>query len=355
MTSCAVRSCEAGPMETPQLIQLVMQQTTVLIAELATSAGLRAPLARLADQVFLDLTQEISRQGVSRSVIADMFGISLRSFQKKVHRLRAGATQPEQTLWEGVLRHVEAHGGATRSQVLAAFSRDDPRDVVAVLRDLVASGVLYGTGRGQLAAYRAASAADQEALFRERSLDTLLHLVWLEIGAGPEGVSHAELLRRFPNRAPELDQALDQLVQRGDVHTSEDDGMTHYRTEAVHIPVGSEAGWESAVFDHFRAVCGAIANKLRNGGPGADAGQTDLIGGATLAFEVYPGHPYEHEVKQLLPRLRAQANEVWSRVNAYNRQAPTPNAETRQRVVFYLGQNVLAEPEERDEAHDIAE
>jgi hypothetical protein len=50
------------------LIDSVVRQTTVLIAELATSGGLRAPLAHVADQVSLDLASELERQGVSRKV-----------------------------------------------------------------------------------------------------------------------------------------------------------------------------------------------------------------------------------------------------------------------------------------------
>jgi len=49
------------------LIDAIVQQTTVLIAQLSTAAGLRSPLAHVADQVFLSLAQEIERQGVSRT------------------------------------------------------------------------------------------------------------------------------------------------------------------------------------------------------------------------------------------------------------------------------------------------
>ena len=39
------------------LIDNVVRQTTILIAQLATSGGVRSPLARIADQVFLDLAR----------------------------------------------------------------------------------------------------------------------------------------------------------------------------------------------------------------------------------------------------------------------------------------------------------
>jgi hypothetical protein len=63
------------------LIDNIFRQTTVLIAQLATSGGVRAPLAQLADRVFLDLARELDQQGISRKVSADMFGMALRSYR----------------------------------------------------------------------------------------------------------------------------------------------------------------------------------------------------------------------------------------------------------------------------------
>src|SRR5262245_33808399 len=57
------------------LIDSIVQQTMVFIAQLATAGGVRAPLAHVADQVFLDLTRELQNQGVTKKVIADMFGM----------------------------------------------------------------------------------------------------------------------------------------------------------------------------------------------------------------------------------------------------------------------------------------
>jgi len=70
-------------MDTRHLIEGIVQQTTVLIAQISTAAGLRAPLARVADQVFLELAREFE---------AHMFGLALRTYQKKVARLSESAS-----------------------------------------------------------------------------------------------------------------------------------------------------------------------------------------------------------------------------------------------------------------------
>src|SRR6187399_3307697 len=85
------------------LVDAIVRQTTVLIAQLSTTAGVRAPLAHLADQVFLTLSREIEAQGVKRSVAADMFGLALRSYQKKTQRASSSVTQQGKTLFEAIL------------------------------------------------------------------------------------------------------------------------------------------------------------------------------------------------------------------------------------------------------------
>jgi hypothetical protein len=80
------------------LIDSIVRQVTVLIAQLATSAGIRgirAPLAHVANQVFLDLSRELQEQGVGRKVSTDMFGMALRAYIRKVRRLSEAQSERE--------------------------------------------------------------------------------------------------------------------------------------------------------------------------------------------------------------------------------------------------------------------
>jgi hypothetical protein len=327
------------------LIDAIVRQTTLLIAQLATSAGLRAPLANLADQVFLELAKEIEQQGVSRKVAADMFGMALRSYRRKVSRLRESVTVSEKTLWQAVLEHIAEHGTCTRSQLLEAFKRDDEADVISVLGDLVASGLLYATGRGRSAAYGTTTRSDRETLLAERTLDTLTHLLWLAL-VEPQGLTRAEIAQQFSDPPAQIDAALEALLHDQRAERDEGAAEPRYFSRRVLIPVGSEAGWETAVFDHFRAVCTALVNKLRLGG--ASAAAQALIGGTTLNFELSPDHPHAQEVKGLLTRVRAEALDVWQRVAAYNAEHP-PAEDTLERVIFYAGQNYIAQDPNREE------
>jgi hypothetical protein len=185
--------------------------------------------------------------------------------------------------------------------------------------------------------YRSTTRADQELLLAERTLETLTHLLWLAL-AEPPGLTRAEIGQRFPDAPAQIDQALEELLRDGRIERGPEAAELRFFARRVVIAVGSEAGWESAVLDHFRAVCTALINKLRLGGRAA-AGQA-LIGGTTLSFELSPNHPHEAEVKGLLTRVRGEALEVWQRVSAYNAAHP-PEEDTLERVIFYAGQNYI--------------
>lgn len=99
------------------LIDSIVRQTTVLIAQLATSGGVRAPLAHVANQVFLELTRELDAQGVSRKVSADMFGMALRSYLRRIQGLSESSTDRGQTLWEAVLAYLNQGEVRSRAQL----------------------------------------------------------------------------------------------------------------------------------------------------------------------------------------------------------------------------------------------
>ena len=127
------------------LIDAILQQSTVLVAQLATSGGLRAPLAHIANEVFLDLARGLEAQGVSRKVGADMFGMALRAYIRKVQRLEGSTTDQGRSLWNAVYRFLQEKGVVTRDDVVRRFPRDD-EVVRGMLRDLTESGLVFTTG-----------------------------------------------------------------------------------------------------------------------------------------------------------------------------------------------------------------
>lgn len=313
------------------LIDAIVRQTTVLIAHLATSAGMRAPLAHLANQVFYDLVRELEAQGLGRRVVADMFGIALRSYQLKVRRISESISIRDRSLWEAVYGFVQGEGSVRRVRILERFSRDDDAQVKAVLHDLVESGLVFRAGRGLDSVYRAVDPDDALAL-DPADPEALATFVWALIyREGP--LDRGTLAERLSTDGGALDPTVERLLADGRI-TEGDEGL---RASGFVVPLGSEDGYEAALFDHFQAMVTAICAKLAGGQ--SQALRSDTTGGSTWSFDVWPGHPHEEEVYGLLARLRAEVAPVRAAVDAHNRAHGEPQDATR--VTLYLGQGVV--------------
>jgi hypothetical protein len=321
------------------LIDAMVRQTTVLIAQMATTAGARAPLAHTANGVFLDLVRELKQQGLASRVISDMFGLTLRAYHAKVARLSESGTERGRSLWEAILEFVREKGSVSRVVILEHFSSDEETVVRGVLTDLVDTGLVFRAGRGDRATYRAATDEDTAGNDDE---EHLAQLVWIVVHRyGP--VTSAEILERIPVGSEEISAALRLLAKDGRVVTGKTPKGESYSTEGCVIALGSSAGWEAAVFDHYQAVVTALCTKLRLGRARAVPGE--WIGGSTYSSDVWDGHPLNDEVLGFLQRTRDQATALRERVKAYNSVHRGPEDRVR-RVIFYAGQTMLGLEEE---------
>jgi hypothetical protein len=311
------------------LIDAIVRQTTVLIAELATSGGVRAPLAHVADQVFLELARELDAQRVSRKVSADMFGMALRTYQRKVQRLQESASVRGQTLWQAVYDFIQSRDVIARRDILARFDNDEEALVRGVLADLVDSGFVFATGPSNDTSFRAATDAEIGAMAREPNDKLLTALMFRR---GPKSADELRALVRWDPKA--LDEALDRLVRDGLVTRDDSGGSPVFRSERLLVPMGAETGWEAAVYDHYHSVVRTVCARLR--GLAEGTAPDDTVGGSTYTLEVWDGHPLKDEVFATLRGLRDQLGALRQRVLAESAAAPRPTR--RDGVVVYCGQ-----------------
>jgi predicted transcriptional regulator len=333
----------AGGRVNPQiLIDAIVRHTTVLIARLSTVEGVRSPLGHIANEVFVGLVTEIEHQGVSKKVIADMFGMALRSYRQKVQRLGESATARGVTLWTAVQRFLAERGSATRAELFAEFQRDEEASIRGILNDLVESGLILRSGRGDETRYRIATAEelrDLGAFAETRPQDAHAALVWVQIyREGP--MSFDRLAQLVPLSRAALETAVEALVADGRIRRESRDGGPQFTAEHMLIPIGETAGWEAAVVDHHRAVLTAIAVKLATRSRTSTA--DDEVGGTTLTFDLWPGHPREQEVRALLRSTRTTLLPLWEEVEAYNRQH---TGKQTYQVHYYCGQYLVEEEE----------
>jgi hypothetical protein len=155
-------------------------------------------------------------------------------------------------------------------------------------------------------------------------------------------IQREALRRQLSVDAEALDDALATLEAQGLVERSGEGEFATYRASTFLVPVGAEHGWEAAVFDHYQAVARAIANKVTRGRP--HSAQDDIVGGATLTFDLGPDHPCRDQVLGLLKHVRAEVNDLWNKVQDHNAENPIPE-EARTEVSFYFGQSTVSHDE----------
>jgi hypothetical protein len=307
-------------MNTQLLIDAVVQQTVVFIAHLATAGGVRAPLVHVANQMFLELSRELGNQGVSKKVIADMFGMALRTYHRRVRELEASRTDSGRTLWEAVLGYLREREPVAAQELSQRFRNDDPEILSGVLNDLVGSGLVYRTGRGDAALYRAAPESDLGLGDEQRASAAYEYLTWLTVYRhGPLDLATVARLSRLD--AVGCEKALERLASAGRVRIEQGTSGTRYVSGEFAVQLGTSRGWEAAVLDHFQAMVTAISSKILTGR--ARSSEQDVVG------------------------VRREVEDLRVRVDAHNAgAAPGPRAK---RVVYYMGQYVRD-----DESRDVA-
>jgi hypothetical protein len=328
------------------LVDAIVRQTTVLVAQLATSAGARATLAHTANQVFLDLVNELKAQRLGNKVIADMFGLTLRGYHHKVARLSESTTDRGRSLWEAVYAFIQQEATVSRPALFSRFARDDEAKIRGVLHDLVDSGLVFRAGRGDATVYRATQADEvPPAPFADD--ERLANWVWIAVYRnGP--LSLADLAAQIPADGSMLEEVVDRLEKEGRIRRRTDGDVARYESDACVIPLEAAGGWEAAVFDHYQAVVTAICTKLSLGKRRANRGE--WIGGSTYGFEVWDDHPERDAVLGLLQETRDRAVAIRERVARHN-TANSPGSGVL-KVVAYVGQTVAGLDDEREEGDE---
>lgn len=324
-------------MDVAALIDAIVRQTTVLIAQLATTGGERTPLAHTANQVFVDLSRELREQGLGSKVIADMFGMALRTYQTKLQRVAESRTDRGHTLWEAVLQYIRENASdkpVSRGQLMTRFRHDDPIAVRSVLRDQVDSGLVSRTGRGDACRYQLAPQPDSKD--EAPTLQRVDHMVWMMVHR-LSPVSVERLGETMSLTQEQVREALSRLEREGRVRPS-DAASESFTSDGCILPLGAPVGWEAAVFDHYQALVSSLCHKLEVGSRTAAA--SDLIGGSTFSYRVWPAHPYYEEATGFLASFRARGSALRKKIAAYNDTHEPPDAETS-KVVVYAGQNVI--------------
>jgi hypothetical protein len=315
------------------LISAIVRQTTVLIASLATASGQRAQLAALANQIFADLVRELREQGVGNKVIADMFGLALRTYHRKLVRLSASQSDQGRSVWEAVFAHIQQHGPVLRAELLRRFARDDEATLHSVVLDLVESGLVRRDGEEDAVRLTAvqSDAAGSAPNTSNAWLDAMLRVALHR--AGP--LSLDGLMQLVPAAREQLEGALARLCAEGLVSVRDGE----FACETYLIAFGESQAWEAAVFDHYQAMVAALVTKLRAAPRRSDL--ADGTGGSTFVYDLWEGHPMQAEIVGYLRSMRERGMALRRALQDHAEAAPA--GAKRLRVTAYVGQSVALE------------
>ncbi len=117
----------------------VVRRTGKLLATLATSNGARRRVDWLLDTLFVAVVDELEAQNVPRRVVADMFGTSHRTLQRRYAAAVQSSGQRGRSTWVTVIDRLR-EGSATREEVAAQITHVPPVVLASVLHDMLESG-----------------------------------------------------------------------------------------------------------------------------------------------------------------------------------------------------------------------
>lgn len=321
------------------LIDAIVRQTSVLVAQLAVAGG-RPSLAHTSNQIFIDVVRELKQQGVGNKVIADMFGMALRTYHDRVKRLEQEARYGGCSLWEAVLRYIADAGTISQADLLVRFRNEDALTLRGVIKDLVDSGRVSRTGRGNTVLFRCSEASSAEHtsdLAVRPNERRVANLVWVAVSR--LGVcSFAQVCEQVPSHEAELHNALVLLVSENKLRAVVDEGGTRYAAGECVIGSKDPFGWEAAMFDHYQAMVQALCARLTSSDTEAAEPRG---GGSTYAYVVSEEHPMRDEVMGFLNEVRRRAEDLRKRVSDYNREHPE-SIQNPLRVTTYVGQSSRA-------------
>jgi hypothetical protein len=248
-------------------------------------------------------------------------------------------------LWQTLLDFIAGQKLVPRERILNRFKNEDSGQLASVLHDLLQSGLVFTTGAGEQAVYRAATTDELGSLAHLETNHGLEEFICVLVyREGP--LTEDELATKLSTTTDSVRASLEPLISQGRIQRGPDRSLSarHFL-----MPLGQTVGWEAAVFDHFQAVVQAISQRLQQLSASPDVTSTSYErGGSTYTFDLWPGHPMQGEVERQLGDLRNLLGALRERVHRYNDTAG--EQASYQEVVLYVGQCVL----EREQRHDQA-
>lgn len=327
------------------LFRVLVSQSARLIARIITLTNARPNLAHLQEDFFYELSVHLQNYGVPRRVAADMFGLAMRSYLRRIKKYNDELSDREHqlSLWQIVYSKISESPDIQRQKLLDSFSFSHRDSVCSVLKHLCEAGLVTEHRRDGVISY---SARERDA--NELDVDEVAQYLWVMIFVHDESsFPHEQLLdEAIPLFGEQMVSAgLDLLIDDGCVDKLLHDGTCSYST--VRSNPEQPFGWLVAISIHLDSVFEAVITKLTMMQSEADL-DADVRGG-TWTFKLRGDHPFKDRVSHLFDGYQKNVKELFASVHQYNESHPDHDDSDEYQVDFYMGQGVrYLDPSSRD-------
>lgn len=272
-----------------RFISVLAYQTGRTIASTSLRGGMRRSVGWTADVMWQGLVDGFEQAGLSQKVAADMMGLTLRTYQRRVQSLQV-SHHGGQTYWMLIYTRLK-RGEATRDTILGWFDSGLKRQIVSLLRDMLDTGWVV---------------LDEEGMYQS-SHDAEDH-------------GSIEVLERFMF----LDEAeIEQEFERLDLTAQERDEILSWQRAQAGGPVDLLS--QSGIYQAFRHVTGHVHDFLRQAqGHKAFYGTIDLE-------ELTDAQ--QQELLTELEAMRARSDEIMEK---YASKSPTFLSRERPAIDWFL-------------------
>ena len=118
-----------------KLVHAIAYEAGSITAHLSMVQDARRPIGWLHDIFFLGMIDELEAQQVPKKVAADAFGMSLRTYQRRIAQARASQAVGY-SLWSTLSSKLKTK--ATKQTILSWFDASYEAQISSILRDMIA-------------------------------------------------------------------------------------------------------------------------------------------------------------------------------------------------------------------------
>jgi hypothetical protein len=117
-----------------------------IVGAAACESETRRSVSWSLDLFWLGVAEELEARGVSRRVAADMFGVSRRTYLRTLSQIRETLEFTGTTMWSSIHRSVTKKPDS-RDNIIARFPSVEPRELGAIIHDMLEHGWLVDEGK----------------------------------------------------------------------------------------------------------------------------------------------------------------------------------------------------------------